>query len=223
MAKKKIIDRPRGRRGKPAENLDYIEASIRHLAVPIDELVADGANVRRHSARNLEVIRRSLSSFRQQTPIVRDADGVVRRGNGTLEAAIALGWTHLAVSTSTLQGAEAQAYAIADNRSGDPEVGSQWDDAALTALLNELQDTGMEVGATGFSDDDLAALAAGAALERPVDLRQLHVNKPPTRTWVLLGIPTVSYGEIAEQVAALAERDDVFCEVCANEDDANRQ
>ncbi len=40
---------------------------------------------------------------------------------------------------------------------------------------------------------------------------------PPGMTWVLLGIPTLRYGEIAETVEKLAAQEGVFCESCVND------
>ena len=58
--------------------------------VPIDSVQFDPANVRRHGEKNLATIKASLARFGQQKPLVVDADGVVRAGNGTLVAAKAL-------------------------------------------------------------------------------------------------------------------------------------
>lgn len=154
--------------------LAFIEPAIRHLAVPIGDLRADAGNLRTHSERNLQNIRRSLADFRQQTPIVRDADGVIRKGNGTLEAALALGWSHVAVVESTLRGAAAARYAVADNRSGDQDVGSGWADDALTQFLADLADTDpAAVESTGFAADEVQALidatvAAQEEAEKPL-------------------------------------------------------
>ena len=45
--------------------------------VNINSVTLDPANVRRHSDRNLEVIKGSLARFGQQKPIVVGTDGVV--------------------------------------------------------------------------------------------------------------------------------------------------
>ena len=92
--------------------------------VPIDSVSLDPANVRRHGERNLATIKASLSRFGQQKPIVVDGDGIVRAGNGTWTAAKALGWKEITVVRTTLKGAEATAYAIADNRTGEL---AEWD------------------------------------------------------------------------------------------------
>jgi ParB-like chromosome segregation protein Spo0J len=155
--------------------LGHISAPLRPLAVPIESLTLDPANVRTHSPRNLEVIRGSLARFGQQTPIVMDKSGVVRKGNGTLQAARELGWKFIAAVTSDLEGVDLTGYAIADNRSGDPEVGSVFDQQALADTLAALAQDGFDVISTGFSEDEVAAIIAqqngipSDAAGRPLD------------------------------------------------------
>lgn len=60
--------------------------------VPIDSISLDPANLRRHPTRNLAAIVESLKRFGQQRPILVDAAGIVRAGNGTLMAAKQLGY-----------------------------------------------------------------------------------------------------------------------------------
>lgn len=141
------------------DDLSYIAAGIRAHAVLIDSVTPDPANVRLHSPRNLDTIRGSLARFRQQTPIVIDGNRVIRKGNGTYAAAKALGWSHIAAVVSDLEGTELVGYAVADNRSGDPEVGSTFDQQALADVLAALQsEQGFDATATGFTLDEIAAL-----------------------------------------------------------------
>lgn len=127
--------------------------------IQLSALSADPSNARRHSERNIEAIMASLRRFNQQTPLVVDANNVVRVGCGRLEAMRRLGWTHATVVRTNLTGAELASYSIADNRSGDPEVGSTFDGDALTSLLSALaaEDADLAVAA-GFTPDDLASL-----------------------------------------------------------------
>src|SRR4051812_25026478 len=107
--------------------------------IEISSLSSDPANVRRHSPRNIDAIKASLRRFGQQRPIVVDGNGIVRAGNGTLAAAVALDWRRIKIIRTDLTGAEATAYAIADNRTGDPEIGSTFDSLALAEVLAALQ------------------------------------------------------------------------------------
>jgi len=109
--------------------------------VLIDSLFPDPANVRLHDHVNLTAIKASLLRFGQQKPIVVDANGVIRAGNGTWEAAKQLGWQDISVVESELDGPDMTAYAIADNRTAELAT---WDqdalDKQLAALDDELRD-----------------------------------------------------------------------------------
>ncbi len=130
-------------------------------------------NARKHGSRNLEAIRDSLRTFGQQRPIVTDADGVVVAGNGTLEAAKALGWIHVAAVRTELTAEQARAYSIADNRTGDL---SGWDDDALRELLKTVPDDLRAV--IGFNDQELADALGGSAEATEDDA----VDPPETAT-----------------------------------------
>jgi DNA modification methylase len=126
--------------------------------IPLASLVPDPANTRTHDARNIEAIKGSLSAFGQQKPIVVDAANKVIAGNGTVAAARALGWSDIAVVRTNLNGAEAIAFAIADNRTAEL---AEWDDAALAAILATLQDDPtIDFTATGFSEEEIRELCS---------------------------------------------------------------
>lgn len=122
--------------------------------VPLSALISDLSNTRKHSKKNLEAIKGSLARFGQQKPIVISKDNIVIAGNGTLEAAKALGWTEIEVKRSELSGSDITAYAIADNRTGEL---AEWD---LDVLPGTLEALGKEfdLGEIGFDSDDLAKL-----------------------------------------------------------------
>lgn len=138
--------------------------------VPIDSIQPDPANVRTHSTRNVDAIKSSLARFGQVTPIVVDTKNIIRKGNGTYAAAKALGWTEIKIVRTELSGSEATAYAIADNRTGDPEVGSGWDTAALAETLAALKAEDESLAqTTGFTAGELAALIGGNSDNLPAD------------------------------------------------------
>lgn len=124
--------------------------------VPIDAITPDPANVRRHPERNLATIKGSLARFGQQRPIVVDGRGIVIAGNGTLAAARELGWQSIQIVRTALAGAEAVAFAIADNRTSET---SEWDDQGLADILAALnaEDQGL-TAAAGFTPDEFAAM-----------------------------------------------------------------
>jgi DNA modification methylase len=119
----------------PGPDLSYIAEGLRPLAVEIDKVSTLEKNPRKHDRKNLEVIRGSLERFGQQKPIVVNEHGVVIAGNGTLVAARRLGWTHVAASVSTLDGDEAVAFTVADNRASDTSTN---DRGVLGDILGDL-------------------------------------------------------------------------------------
>lgn len=118
--------------------------------VSVDELRLDPRNARLHPERNLTAIRASLERFGQQKPIVVKKDGTVVAGNGTLEVARQLGWTHVDVVRTELDGKAAAAFAVADNRTGEL---SEWNVQELGAILSEMRNEGDEI--VGWNDREL--------------------------------------------------------------------
>jgi hypothetical protein len=114
-------------------DLSHIAEPLRPLAVPLHTLTPDPANARKHPDRNIVAIRGSLAAFGQVKPVVvREATGTVVCGNGTLAAALALGWTHIAAVVKPMDQATATALAIADNRTAEL---AEWDNGVLDKLL----------------------------------------------------------------------------------------
>lgn len=120
--------------------------------IALATLTLDPQNARRHSTKNLDAIKGSLTKFGQQKPIVVSSDNVVIAGNGTVEAAKALGWTEIGFVRSTLTGTQAKAYAVADNRTGEL---AEWDDSVLSKTLEALKAENFDLAAIGFDDKDL--------------------------------------------------------------------
>jgi hypothetical protein len=143
----------RTRKPKPVD-LTHIAAELQSLAVPVADLKPDPQNARKHGDRNRETVVASLRRFGQQFPVVALADGTVIAGNARLDAAIALGWTHLAV-VRFRDRESAKAFALADNRTAEL---AEWDTALLQQQLDDLGELDFDLGEIGFSDDDLADL-----------------------------------------------------------------
>lgn len=121
--------------------------------VPVASVKVDPSNVRSHSVRNLEAIGASLSKFGQQRAIVVDTDMVVIAGNGTLQAAMAMGADEIAVTVFDGDSKTyAAAYAIADNRTGELAT---WDFLALKAQLEGLANDDFDVISLGWDKDEL--------------------------------------------------------------------
>lgn len=134
------------------------QAATSYETVPLGAVQRDPRNARRHDRRNLDAIKASLARFGQQRPILVDAQGVLIAGEGTLTAAAELGWPTIEVKRSALSGAEARAYALADNRTTDL---STWDEDELRRTAEELEEAGAELmAAAGFIEDELDDLMA---------------------------------------------------------------
>ena len=142
--------------------------------VPISSLMLDPANARRHPTKNLEALKASLARFGQQKPVVVDARGRVIAGNGTLTAARALGWSEIRVVRTALEGAEAAAFGVADNRTAEL---AEWDDDALERILRELELQRFDVSLLGFDMRDFAPQVP--AVERgPVVMPEAVITEP---------------------------------------------
>ena len=125
-------------------------------SVKIETLNLDPANVRAHDSKNLDAIKASLQRFGQQKPIVVNSKNIVIAGNGTLTAARALGWQSINVVKTDLEGAEATAFAIADNRTAELAA---WDSYALGQQLEAIKEEDKElVSAAGFTDEEIGQI-----------------------------------------------------------------
>jgi DNA modification methylase len=146
------------------------------LQVPVADLSHDPANARKHPERNLDTIVASLRRFGQQKPIVIDRNNIVRAGNGTLEAAKRLGWEKIDCVRTELNGADATAYAIADNRTAEL---AEWDDEILAATLNGLALEEGLLEAAGYDEEELAAMLAEIDDAAVGEVTEDEVPEPP--------------------------------------------
>lgn len=130
--------------------MDHFPPQLEPLAFPINKLKHDEANPRKHDAKNLGAIRASLKRWGWRNVVIaRKADRVILAGNGRIEAARSLGWTHAPVVFVADNVTEATAFAIADNRAGELAA---WNLGNLTAQLDGLDEAAL--GDLGFTADD---------------------------------------------------------------------
>lgn len=130
-------------------------STMKVVEVAMESLSPDPANLRKHGVRNIEAIKASLRKFGQQKPIIVDSNGIILAGNGTYEAAKALGWVKIRIVRTNLKGADATGFSIADNRTAEL---AEWDDQALAETLRSLQSEEFEIESTGFTDEDVSAI-----------------------------------------------------------------
>lgn len=147
--------------------------------VRLERLTPNPTNVRHHDRRNVEAIKASLSTFGQQKPIVVDSTGVVIAGNAVLTAAKELDWLDIAVIRTGLRGRNKDAYAIADNRTGDL---SCFDSERLTAQLIEISKSqSFDLESIGFYEVDLQKLITDLELEAAKDAESEKIPDKPKR------------------------------------------
>ncbi len=164
-----ITQQPQAAAATP--DLSHIAEQLRPLAVPCSALILDPANARRHPEQNLAALQGSLRVYGQRKPVVVNRrTGAIEAGNGTLEAALALGWSHLAAVYVDDDPMTATGFSIADNRTAEL---AEWDRAALDKLLGEIQTN------DPLLDQMLADLGASLAPVKPGRTDPDEVPEPP--------------------------------------------
>lgn len=122
----------------------------------VDSLIPYARNARTHSDEQVAQIAASIKEWGWTMPILADEDGGVIAGHGRIMAARKLGIDDVPVMVATgWSEAQKKAYVLADNKL---TLNSDWDVGLLGAELEGLAELGFDVGLTGFSDDEFAAL-----------------------------------------------------------------
>lgn len=161
----RVQNRPMAKASRKEKHREGLQTKY----VAIDSLTEDPDNTRRHNKRNLSAIKGSLEQFGQVEPlVVQKGTGRVIGGNGRLSMLKELEQKTVAIVEVSVDDTQAKALSIALNRASDL---AGWDEAALTRVLSELQDTGMNLEAVGFDETDLA--------KRFANLRELSTDGLP--------------------------------------------
>jgi hypothetical protein len=162
---------------------------------------------------NIEKLAASITRYGWRQPIVVDKKHVIIVGDTRYLAAEWLGESHVPVWVAAdMTEAEAVGYRLADNRLADE---AEWDEGMLTAELQLLESFGLPdlEEATGFDTEELEQLLT----PETATITPLVIAKFPPYTWVLIGVPTGRYADIAEHVEAISILPDSFVEVTAND------
>lgn len=123
---------------------------------PIARLLPYAANARTHPDEQIAQIAGSIAEFGFNVPCLVDERGVLIAGHGRLLAAQRLGLTEVPVITlGHLTETQARAYRLADNRIA---LNADWDEALLSAELEQLKDDGVDLELLGFSEDEIDRL-----------------------------------------------------------------
>jgi ParB-like chromosome segregation protein Spo0J len=159
----------------------------------------------------------SIQEFGFTNPVLIDAANGIIAGHGRVMAAQKLGLQSVpCIRLGHLSEVQKRAYILADNRIA---LNSGWDEAMLQMELSELHADDVDLGLLGFDAEEVSKLLgydSSADKGETAELKQLKVQPPPPMTWVLIGIPTVRFGQINEAVEQIALLPDIICEVAAN-------
>ena len=147
-------------------------------SLPVEVLVLDPRNARKHDEKNLSAIAGSLDRFGQRKPIVVTSENVVVAGNGTLTAALSLGWEKIDVVRVPDDWSDDQvkAFALADNRTAELAV---WDEQVMASQLLELDAAGFDIAEFGFEAVDMP--------DDPEPVEEDEVIEPPAKPISKLG------------------------------------
>jgi ParB-like chromosome segregation protein Spo0J len=180
-------------------------------------LIPYARNARTHSEQQVAQIAGSIQEFGFNNPVLIDAENGIIAGHGRVMAANLLKLERVpCIRLAHLSDAQKRAFILADNRIA---LSSGWDEAMLANELQDLHADEVDLGLTGFDADELSRMLGLDDAIQPgdqVELKQLTVQPPPPMTWVLIGIPTVHFGQINQQVEQMALLPDIICEVAAN-------
>lgn len=129
----------------------------------LDALIPYARNSRTHSDEQVAQIASSIREFGFTNPVLVDADNGIIAGHGRVLAARKLGLATVPVlRIDYLTDAQKRAYIIADNKLA---LNAGWDEELLALELGELNELGLDLALTGFSEEELAGLRLGPAEE----------------------------------------------------------
>lgn len=139
---------------------------IEHL--PVEDLIPYAKNSRTHSPEQTAQIAASIREFGFTNPVLIGSDNDIIAGHGRVLAARKLGLVDVpCIRLGYLTDAQKRAYVIADNKLA---LNAGWDEELLKIELAGLRDDdGFDLGLTGFSEDELAALLAEVTVEGNTD------------------------------------------------------
>ena len=129
---------------------------------PLAKLQPYARNAKLHGPDQVAKIAASMAEFGWTVPCLVADDGELIAGHGRVLAATQLGLTEAPVIVlGHLTEAQRRAYPLADNRLAK----SAWDEALLSAELNDLLADDFDLSLVGFSDGELDKLLAFVAEE----------------------------------------------------------
>ena len=172
-------------------------------------LVPNPRNPNKHPKAQIDLLAKILTNCWRNPIVVSNRSGFIVKGHARLEAAKQAGINPVPVDYQDYQSeAEEWADMIADNRLAELAEPSL---PELKDLLEELDKGDFDMDLTGFDASSLEDLMTWTS--EPVKLDKVKTDpRPPALSWILVGIPTVRFGEISEYIEKLAKIDGVVCE-----------
>ncbi len=147
---------------------------MRTKLIPLEQLVNDPDNARRHPVRNLATIKESLRKYGQVEPLVVQASSMrVIAGNGRLAAMLELraegeaasggqAWDRASCHVVDVDDATARQLSVTLNRTAEL---AEWDDEKLHAILREALDGQATLGAMGWTEAEVQKLLGAAEID----------------------------------------------------------
>lgn len=128
----------------------------------VDEITPYINNPRNNEAA-IDKVAASIKEFGFKVPIVIDKDNVIVTGHTRSLAAIKLGLKDIpCIYADDLTPAQIKAFRIADNKTSEF---ASWDEELLKVEIEALQEMGVNLGTTGFDDDEVSSILEGLAEE----------------------------------------------------------
>lgn len=125
------------------------------IDMPLNQITRYARNPRKN-AQAVAKVKASLKEFGPRQPIVVDREHVIIVGDTRYQAAMELEWdTYPVHIAENLTPAQAKAYRLADNRTGDEAT---WDYELLALEIEDLGELDVDLELTGFSEFELANL-----------------------------------------------------------------
>lgn len=162
-----------------------------------DQIKPDPENPNRHTPEQIAIYCKVIKANGwRRSIVISERSGLVVKGHGARLAAIEMSLTKVPVEIQKYQNRiEEVRDMIADN---ELAALSLRDDDGIAGLLNLI---GGDPGESGVGLDRYEELLNP---DQDGKIREIKIQKPPAMAWVLIGLPTIRYSEIAERIESLA-------------------
>jgi ParB-like chromosome segregation protein Spo0J len=175
--------------------------ATKRSTLPIDTVIANPRNDRRHPRSQIDLLKISIERFGQPKPILaRAANRMIIAGHGVHQAMSELGRPDIDVLLWDIDQATADQYLVADNRFSELSTS---DVERRRELLEGLGED--DLPALGFLPEDVAKLFGepGASLE----VEEVDTEPVSDRFWISV------YGPLPAQAVALKRLQEVMAEI----------